>query len=130
MAFMNKEKKAIIAKSLKALNLPKHIKYSLRVENYSTLVMTIRSSDIDFMGEFNEANETNRDYTNLMLIHSTTHDSAFIKEETKSLIREITKAIMKDNHDRSDVQTDYFDVGFYAHINIGSWNKPFICTSK
>lgn len=31
-----------------------------------------------------------------------------------------------DNHNRSDSQTDYFDVGHYTSINLGSWNKPFV----
>lgn len=31
-----------------------------------------------------------------------------------------------DNYDNSDSQTDYFDVGHYTSINLGSWNKPFI----
>jgi hypothetical protein len=29
------------------------------------------------------------------------------------------------NHDNSDVQTDYFDVGWYVDVNIGSWDKPY-----
>jgi hypothetical protein len=30
------------------------------------------------------------------------------------------------NWNRSDVQTDYFDVGWYCDINVGSWNKPYV----
>ena len=25
----------------------------------------------------------------------------------------------------SDIQTDYFDIAYYVHINIGKWNKPY-----
>jgi hypothetical protein len=32
------------------------------------------------------------------------------------------------NHDRSDIQTDYFDVGWYKSVNIGTWNKPYEVT--
>lgn len=36
------------------------------------------------------------------------------------------KAMMNEgNHDNSDVQTDYFDVGWYIDINIGKWDKPY-----
>ena len=35
-------------------------------------------------------------------------------------------ALNIDNHNRSDSQTDYFDVGHYTSINLGSWNKPFV----
>jgi hypothetical protein len=30
------------------------------------------------------------------------------------------------NHDRSDSQTDYFDVGFYTDISIGRWDTPYV----
>jgi hypothetical protein len=33
--------------------------------------------------------------------------------------------MMVGNHDRSDIQSDYFDVGWYVDINIGRWNKPY-----
>jgi hypothetical protein len=35
-------------------------------------------------------------------------------------------AMNDGNHDRSDIQTDYFDVGWYVDVNIGRWNKPYI----
>ena len=25
----------------------------------------------------------------------------------------------------SDIQTDYFDIAYYVHINVGKWNKPY-----
>jgi hypothetical protein len=33
-----------------------------------------------------------------------------------------------DNWDNSDSMTDYFDVNYYLHINIGKWNKPYEIT--
>jgi hypothetical protein len=34
--------------------------------------------------------------------------------------------VMNDgNHDRSDIMTDYFDVGWYIDINIGRWDAPY-----
>lgn len=29
------------------------------------------------------------------------------------------------NYDDSDIQTDYFDVNFYLHLNIGKWDKHY-----
>jgi hypothetical protein len=29
------------------------------------------------------------------------------------------------NWDKSDIQTDYFNVGWYIDVNIGKWNKPY-----
>jgi len=29
--------------------------------------------------------------------------------------------------DESDAMTDYFHTAYYIHIQIGEWNKPYIC---
>lgn len=34
------------------------------------------------------------------------------------------------NHDRSDIMTDYFDVGYYKTISIGRWDKEYVYTGK
>lgn len=31
----------------------------------------------------------------------------------------------KVNYDNSDLMTDYHDVGFYVHLEVGQWDKPF-----
>jgi hypothetical protein len=40
-------------------------------------------------------------------------------------LQEVIPLMNAGNHDRSDIQTDYFDVGWYVDINIGKWNKPY-----
>lgn len=35
----------------------------------------------------------------------------------------------KKNWDRSEIQTDYFDVNYYFDLEIGKWNRPF-CQTK
>jgi hypothetical protein len=30
-------------------------------------------------------------------------------------------------YDRSDVQTDYFDTAYYVDVNVGAWDKPYVC---
>lgn len=30
-----------------------------------------------------------------------------------------------DNHDRSDLQSDYHDVGWWIEIRLGSYEKPY-----
>jgi hypothetical protein len=47
-------------------------------------------------------------------------------DESLDLFHKIRDALNIDNHNRSDSQTDYFDVGHYTSINLGSWNKPFV----
>jgi hypothetical protein len=42
-----------------------------------------------------------------------------------AFITEVHTAMMQGNHDRSDAQSDYFDVGWYVDLNIGKWNRPY-----
>ena len=41
-------------------------------------------------------------------------------------MQSIVRALNAGNHDRSDIMTDYFDVGWYVSVKIGhSCDKPF-----
>jgi len=41
-------------------------------------------------------------------------------------LNELKAAMMEGNHNNSDIQTDYFDVGWYISIDIGKWDKPYV----
>ena len=45
--------------------------------------------------------------------------------EAKELLIKLFTAIDNGNHDNSDIQSDYFDVGWYKEINIGKWDRPY-----
>lgn len=115
MAWMNQEKKAKIASELKKV-VPKGWKYSLRVRNHSTLVMTISSAPINLL-----ENSPDHRYLNV----NTYWLDKFFRGDLLVQFIKIRNAMNTDNYDRSDIQTDYFDVGHYIDINIGSWDKPF-----
>ena len=35
-----------------------------------------------------------------------------------------------ENWDKSDIQSDYFNVNYYFHIEVGQWDKPFKVVAK
>ena len=43
----------------------------------------------------------------------------------KEFLSELHAAMSAGNHDRSDILTDYFDIGWYVEMQIGDWNKPY-----
>ena len=49
-----------------------------------------------------------------------------LTENGKNVIKQILQIANKYNYDNSDVMTDYFDVNYYLHFNLGSYDKPFI----
>jgi len=49
----------------------------------------------------------------------------YLTNEAVSMLKKVVKIANKKNWDRSDIQSDYFDVGYYFDLEIGKWNKPF-----
>jgi hypothetical protein len=131
MAYVSQELKAKIAPKIKAILAKNGLKGTLAVRNYSTLVLNIKSGKIDFIKNFNETVQTQygqpvrftpaTDSIDVNPYHFRSHFSGKAKQALEQLI-----AAMNDgNHDNSDIQTDYFDVGWYIDVNIGKWNKPY-----
>ena len=52
------------------------------------------------------------------------HIDRLYSGELASFLNELRSAMMDGNYNNSDAQTDYFDVGWYIAINLGSWDKP------
>ena len=132
MAYMRQEKKAKIAPHVKAILKKYKVKGSLAVRNHSTLVLNIKSSPIDFIQSFHSTRNQRPEYANQNLITSK-HLSVnpywyqdHFDGKAKEFLTEVMTALQEGNHDRSDIQSDYFDVGWYVDINIGAWNKPYV----
>lgn len=117
MAYMNQEIKKVIATKLKEVmkQFPK-IKYSLSVRHHMTLVMTISQGDKCLQPALNRSYESVNTY----------HIDAIYNPQTAKILNVIKDCMNTGNHDRSDLQSDYFDVGFYIDISIGSYDKPFV----
>ena len=135
MAYMSSEHKKEIAELLKKefgkVAKKRGFKYSLKVENYSTIIMTISEGKYDFIGN----------YVNNMKPHHCSFD--FYKEnppkyldisdhmlnsfsgEIKDILEKAFKHLNLRNYNNSDIMTDYFDVGHFVYIHIGKWNKPY-----
>lgn len=133
MAYMNPARKSVIAAALKSI-IPAGWKYSLSVDNHSSIVLTIAAAPVDLLGEIRRVSNSqpeNSDSPIPEMTHSSINHHYLARQfegETLALFRRIDAAMHDGNHNNSDIQTDYFDVGWYVDINIGRWNKPFICT--
>lgn len=123
MAYMDQAKKAKIAEALRAV-MPASFKYSLSVRNHSTLCLTIRSAPVDILGAIAYSEKVTHFGINVYHVERQFKPYG-LGMECAALFGRIRDAMNTGNHDRSDVMTDYFDVGHYIEINIGAWNKPF-----
>jgi len=120
---MSQERKAVLAAEIKKV-IPQDWKYTLSVHHHSTLVLTITAAPIDLIGEnlvCKERRESRPEYVNLNEYYLDREYPAPLAETFKK----IKAAMMVGNHDRSEPQTDYFDVGWYIDIKIGAFERPF-----
>ena len=132
MAYMNQERKARIEPKIKSILKTYGVKGSLAVRDHMTLVLNIREGAIDFIGNCNETCGRDqyqvahgfrpvKDHIDVNPYHYDKHFDG----EARSFLDEVLAAMNDGNHDRSDPQSDYFDVGWYIDVNIGRWNKPY-----
>jgi hypothetical protein len=132
MAYVNQERKAQIAAQVKPILKKYGIKGTLAVNHHMTLVLNISEGVIDFISNSNETCardpyqvargvQPSRDHISVNPYHYDKHFSG----TAKAFLDEVMAAMNDGNHDRSDPQTDYFDVGWYVDVNIGRWNKPY-----
>jgi len=122
MAYMSQEKKAKIAPAVKAICKKYGVKASLAVSNHSTLVLNVTQGPIDFVNEFGFGSEYAKQFG--IQVNPYWYHEHFTGK-SKEFLTEVITAMNVGNHDRSDIQSDYFDVGWYVDVNIGKWNKPY-----
>ncbi len=133
MAYMNQDRKAQIAPGIKEILKRFGIKGTLAVRNNSTLVLNIKSGSLDFIKDFNETLNSRPDgfrfgsfAENSFTVNPYWYQEQFSNKVIRKFFDEVFRAMNIGNWDRSDSQTDYFDVGWYVNVNVGRWNKPYI----
>ena len=134
MAYMSQEKKVKIAPKIKAILAKYKVKGSLAVRNHMTLCLNLKSGSIDFIANSNTVcgnshyqvasgfKPSTSGYDQVNPYHFKDHYDG----KALAFMQEVFAAMNDGNHDRSDIQSDYFDVGWYVDVNIGKWDKQYI----
>ena len=137
MAYVSQDRKKSLAPAIKAVLEKYNVKGTLAVRHHSTLVLNIKSGSIDFIENFistdanvmhgNKMSQSQIDYirNNKCLDVNPYWYQEHFSGKAVAFLKEVFTAMNNGNHDNSDIQTDYFDVGWYVDVNIGSWNKPY-----
>lgn len=135
MAYMNQDKKAVIAAKVKPILKKYGVKATMAVRNHSTLVLNIKAGKLDFIENYIYTNGNSpRAMTAEQVDHLRKNQTLDVNPhwyqeqftgETLAFLKELIPAMNTGNHDNSDIQSDYFDVGFYVDVNVGQWNKPY-----
>ena len=137
MAYMNQERKAKIASTLKPILAKYGVKGSLSVRNHSTICLTVKSGSIDFIENFINTDHNTwsgkmdqRTIDSIRKSQSLDVNPYWFHEHfsgvAKDFLTEAFQALKSaDWYDESDAQTDYFNTAYYVDLNIGKWNKPY-----
>lgn len=129
MAYVSKELKAKVAAELKNV-VPSDWKYTLRVDNHSELVLTIRkgAKELLIVPEHYDWSGLVEEYVaeghRGISVYNLKRD---VVPELLETMKKILAVLNTDNWDYSDTQSDYFNIGHYVEINIGDeYGKPFV----
>ena len=113
MAYVSQEDKAKLAPVIKYVLAKYGMKGTISVRHHSTLVVTVKSGNIDFGGTDIDVNVywINEHYTG----------------KARDFLNELHQAMMGPNwFCDDDVQTDYFHRSHYCDIRIGNWQRPYV----
>jgi len=121
MAYISTKQVSEIRNDIKSLfKSSQGWRFSISRRHYSTVVINILSAPI----ELRDDPEKWYDYVNCFYIENRSNKIG------ANLLQLINDVANKNNWDKSDIQTDYFNVGFYFSLSIGSREKPFIISNK
>lgn len=114
-SYTRKELKVIFAKWLKEIY--KGCTFSISLSGYNSICVRLLKADFNpFKGEMKLKYSFSR--------YSITDDPE-LNDRAKEMFNNIESYLMSYNYDRSDLMTDYYDVGFYLDMVIGSGKTPF-----
>lgn len=139
MAYMSQEKKAKIAIKIKEILKKYNLKGSLSVKNHSSIILTLKSGEIDFIGNYFNKNElvqggfniTGLSYekfvkhTKALNVNPYWYPESFTGKAVEAL-RDLHEALKGDDYfDHTDVSSDYFHCSHYFEVKIGTYEKPY-----
>ena len=120
MAYVSQADKAELAPAIKAVLKKYNMQGSISVRHHSSLVVTVKSGNIDFSDYMREGDDYIQ--VNEYWIHE--HYTGVARDFLTELLAAMKgpKYFCED-----DSMTDYFHRSHYTNINIGaSWNKPYV----
>lgn len=135
MAYVSQEMKKSLAPAIKSVLKKYGYKGSIAVDNHSSLVVNIKEGVADFIGMANTKNKeiaerrNGRYYPSEGYIQVNTYYPEHYGE-AQEFLEELIAAMKGTGwYNNTDAQIDYFDIAYYLDINVGKWDKPYVCTA-
>jgi hypothetical protein len=123
MAYMNQEKKKVIASKLKPVLKKYGVKGTLSVRNHSSIVLNVKAGKIDFFEDYGDREDAKK--FGIQVNPYWFHDH--FEGKSKQFLTEAFDALKSAGYyNNTDASIDYFDTAYYYDINIGNWKKPYV----
>lgn len=121
MAYVSQKDKAELAPEINKVLKKYGMKGSIAVRHHSTLVVNLKSGDIDFSGNYTHGDQ-------YIQVNEYWIDDHYKDNTTaRDFLNELLAAMKGPNFfNNDDAMTDYFSRSHYTDINVGKWNKPYI----
>ena len=114
MAYVSKETKKELAPEIKKVLAEYGVKGTIKVNNYMTLVVTLRKVPAGLFTPKEMADGVN-----------VYHIERLFEGTAKKFLTKLLTAMKGEKwYDKTDAMIDYFDTAWYNDIKIGEWNKP------
>lgn len=124
MAYVSQEDKKSLAPAIKAVLKKYDMKATIAVRNHSTLVVKVKSGAIDFT---DYANPYQNGYIDVNVYWIDSHYSGVARDFLNELL-DAMKGTKYFNND--DAMSDYFSRSHYTDIEIGQYNRAYVCTAN
>lgn len=137
MAFVNQETKKTLAPEIKKVLKKYGMKGSISVRNHMALCVTLRSGNLDLIGQANRDNwETSQKTGDPFFevkgyYQANPYNVKSGDEKIETFFRELISAMKGDIwFDESDIRIDYFHTAYYLDIDVGKYDKPYVYTGE
>jgi hypothetical protein len=131
MAYMSQDQKKTLAPGIKGVLTKYGMKGTTAVRNHCTLVVNVTEGPLDLIGNANAKSEERCEPGERRVVHkdyirvSNYHARDQFSDECQAFVLELLEACNVGNWDKSDLQADYHNVGWYVDINIGRYDWPY-----
>ena len=128
MAYIGADSVKAIRVALKA-EFPE-IKFSVTLDNHSSVQVSIMESPYNFINEFTVDDGTiNEGYQNINHYHTDRYAYKAIYDKIWDVVKSApydAGTMDEPWFDKSDIQTDYFHTAYYFTLRVGKWNKAYV----
>ena len=123
MAYMNQDKKKVIASKLKPVLKKYGVKGTLSVRNHSVIVLNVKAGKVNFFEDYGDREDAKK--FGIQVNPYWFHDH--FEGKSKEFLADAFDALKSAGYyNNTDASIDYFDTAYYYDINIGNWKKPYV----